>query len=100
MTLLLKRIINTLKNALCVVARVVSPSYLYPNNILQSLKLFAKIPITFFLSKGLSGKNLIKRATDHSGSVNSKEFRDRYRKFTIDDDVILIDVSASKLYIN
>ena len=54
----------------------------------------------FLLTKGLSGKNLIKIATDHSGSVDSKEFRDIYGKFTKEGNLRLIDVVNSKFYKN
>ena len=54
----------------------------------------------FLLTKGLSGKNLINIATDHSGSVDSKEFRDIYRKLTKDGNLMLIDVVNSKFYKN
>ena len=54
----------------------------------------------FLLTKGLSGKNLINIAIDHSGSVDSKEFSDIYKKFTKDGDLMLIDVVNSKFYKN
>ena len=54
----------------------------------------------FLLTSGLSGKNLINIATDHSGSTDSKEFRDIYRKFTKDGNLMLIDVINSKFYRN
>ena len=46
----------------------------------------------------MSGENLINIATDHSSSVDSKEFRDIYRKFTKDDVLMVIDVVNSKFY--
>ena len=54
----------------------------------------------FLLTRGLSGKNLINIAADHVGSVDSEEFRNTYRKFTKDGDLMLIDTVQSKLYKN
>ena len=54
----------------------------------------------FLLTRGLSGKNLINIAADHVGSVDNEEFRNTYRKFTKDGDLMLIDTVQSKLYKN
>ena len=80
------------------VVRIAVLSYVYPNHILQSLKLSPKIQI-FFLTKRVSDKSLINIATNHSGPADSKAFRDPYRKFTKDDNLMLIDVAAALSFI-
>ena len=86
-----------LKSSPAVVVRVIALSYLYRNNILETLKSFTKIPITFFQTTGLSGRNLINIATDLSGLSYSKEFRDTHGKFK-DGTLMLIDTTSSPLY--
>ena len=54
----------------------------------------------FILTHGIDGRNLINIAIDHSGSVDNNKFKAMYRKFTKDENFMLIDVIKNKFYQN
>ena len=54
----------------------------------------------FILTHGMNGINLRNIATDHSGALDTNQFRELYRRYTKDENFMLIDIMNGKFYQN